>query len=164
MCWYIFSLFQTQNLDDAIAIEYWLCCIFVVGNIINSKRRVRLPEFKDFCHKAYMHFKKYFGWCYIPNQGKCYSLQTQILCDPSQNVKKYHFGEFQPWISTKIKQILHFHEIFLSNCRGPNFTVWKLQKFTHTHFWWKKSWEWGVLSKILRKSWFDKKFLVRVKF
>ena len=75
----IFLLFQTQNLEEATAVEYWLCSMFVIGNIINSKRRVRLPKFKDFCHNAYKHFKKYFGWCYIPNHGMYYCYKINAI-------------------------------------------------------------------------------------
>ena len=42
--------------------------MYVIGNVINSKRRrIRVAEFRVFCTDAMLHIKKHFEWKNIPD-------------------------------------------------------------------------------------------------
>ena len=41
--------------------------MYVIGNVINSTRKVNLPFFRGICKKAYLNIKQNFKWMNIAN-------------------------------------------------------------------------------------------------
>ena len=63
-----FLKFQTETFDEIVAIETHFNNFYVIGNVINSKRRrIRVAEFRAFCTDAMLHIKKHFEWKNIPD-------------------------------------------------------------------------------------------------
>ena len=62
------NIFQTFNDTEVWAVERHYGYIYVIGNVINSKRRrIKLVEFRQFCKDAYLHIKTYFKYINIAN-------------------------------------------------------------------------------------------------
>ena len=48
-------------------IEKHMTYMYVIGNVINSTRKVNLQFFRGICKKAYLNIKKNFKWMNIAN-------------------------------------------------------------------------------------------------